>query len=177
MAKKNKERENYDITDDIFDKCLKLYFEWKKINDLCEAIMGRKINMPEALSESIVCYLLGYKRNMKDTGDATAPDGKKIEIKAATIAKDLSSFGPKEKFDNCIFAHFFPNEDMLYIYDLNLNYEEMGRVQANKTNTVEKLRSEGKRPHFTIVTQIIEKNNLKPIVKYDLKARKKLQED
>lgn len=175
MSRKNKIA-RYEITESMFNETVDTYFLWKKLNQSCEKIRGRKNNIPEVVSENICCYLLRYERNEGDAGDATDKNKNKIEIKAASVEKDLSSFGPVETFDNLIFMHFKVQEDKVNIYNLNMNYDDIGSLPCSKTKTVKQTRDEGKRPHFSLMETVITPKNIKPTIVYDLANKKIISE-
>ena len=92
--------------------------------------------MPDAISEPMGCYCMGYLWNRGDeVGDATDPrTGKKIEFKATSrFEGDLSSFGPKCVFDDLVFLRFKLDDNLLYIYDLKIS----GKQNTNDSRTKE----------------------------------------
>ena len=95
---------------------------------------------------------------------------KKIEFKATSNYKyDLSSFGPKCDFDNLVFLRFDLDFNMLFVYDTGINSDELKKIPVSKTATVGDYQKAGKRPHIRIIESIIEKNNLEPIVKFNIR--------
>lgn len=64
---------------------------------------------------------------------------------------DLSSFGPKTVFDNLVFLRFNLSDNQLYIYDLQINSEQFGKYPANKTQTIQDQKDEGRRPHVSLL--------------------------
>ena len=123
------------IDDARIDETCNAYFKWKDLNTYISNNSHRGINMPDAISEPMGCYCMGYLWNRGDeVGDATDPNtGRKIEFKATSrFEGDLSSFGPKCVFDDLVFLRFKLDDNLLYIYDLNINSEEFGKYPANK---------------------------------------------
>jgi hypothetical protein len=109
--------------------------------------------MPDAISEPMGCYCLDLIWNRGDeVGDATNPrTGEKIEFKATSrFEGDLSSFGPKCKFDDLIFLRFNLDDNLLFIYDLNINSEEFGKLPANSKETIQDQKNQGRRPHVSL---------------------------
>lgn len=93
------------IDDARIDETCNAYFKWKDLNTYISNNSHRGINMPDAISEPMGCYCMGYLWNRGDeVGDATDPNtGRKIEFKATSrFEGDLSSFGPKCVFDNAV---------------------------------------------------------------------------
>ena len=150
----------------------KAYFEWKTLNNTLKTYATRGINFPETISEPIACYCLNLLWNIgsSSSGDATNKDGHKIEIKATSnFDSDLTSFGPKCNFHNLIFLRLDYNADIVYIYDTNIDAEKLKTFSVNKTKKVGDFQKEGKRPRFSVIEQIIEKENLAPTLIFSLK--------
>lgn len=148
---------------------IKAYQSWKSLNEIISGAMdSRKVNLPEAISENIACYALGYERNMDRTGDARDKFGNLIEVKAtANFNSDLSSFSPDTHFDKLIFVRLNLDEDKAYIYDLGLNGEQFGKLAVNKTETVADQQKQNRRPRLSLI-KYIDDNGLKPTTILDL---------
>ncbi|WP_065238530.1 Bsp6I family type II restriction endonuclease [Gallibacterium genomosp. 3] len=148
----------------------KAYQSWKSLNQIISGAMhSRKVNLPEAISENIACYALGYERNMDRTGDARDEFDNLIEIKAtANFNSDLSSFSPDTHFDKLIFVRLNLDEDKAYIYDLGLNGEQFGQLTVNRNETVADQQRQNRRPRLSLV-QYIQDNGLNPITILDLR--------
>lgn len=148
------------------------YIHWKNLNNIiCKDMDSRKVNFPEAISENIVCAILGYTRNNTDSGDAISSDGKIIEIKATSnFNSDLTSFSPKTNFDKLIFLRLNMADDKAWIYDLNVNGKEFGSFPVNQSETVSDHQAQRRRPRLSLI-KYIEANNIQPIHKVDLKAK------
>ena len=83
--------------------------------------------------------------------------GEKIEFKATSrFEGDLSSFGPKCKFDDLVFLRFNLDDNILFIYDLNINSEEFGKLPANSKETIQDQKNQGRRPHVSLQSLFIE---------------------
>lgn len=173
MSKK-KEKNPIKITVDLINIVNKAYFEWKLLNSTLKVYATRGINIPETISEPIVCYCLDLLWNIgnSSSGDATNRDGHKIEIKATSnFDSDLTSFGPHCDFYNLIFFRLDYENDMAYIYDTQIDAEKLKIFPVNKLSTVGDFQKRGKRPRFSVIKNIIEKENLKPVCIYDLKNK------
>ena len=79
-----------------------LYSDWKKLNDRLKAISTRGINLPEAISENAFalffsdCMRVVKLKGMKCSFDClNINTGSRIQIKASSVASDLTSFGPR----------------------------------------------------------------------------------
>lgn len=146
------------------------FFKWKDLNTYVKSLVSRGINVPDAISEPMGCYCMDLLWNKATGGDAYTKDGKKIEFKATSNYKyDLSSFGPKCDFDNLVFLRFDLDFNMLFVYDTGINSDELKKIPVSKTATVGDYQKAGKRPHISIIESIIEKNNLEPIVKFNIR--------
>ena len=89
---------------------------------------------------------------------------KRIQIKACSVKEDLTSFGPKSVWDELYFVHFFPNNRYdgcyaIYIIENNLIYNH----RVSKTQTFRDQQSQGRRPRFSIIKEIIIPNKIEPI--------------
>ena len=161
-----------EIDDARIDATCDAYFKWKDLNTYIKNTSSRGMNMPDAISESMGCYCLGYLWNRgSEVGDATDPiTNKKIEFKATSkFEGDLSSFGPKTVFDNLVFLRFYLDENKLYIYDLNINSEEFGKYPANKTQTIQEQKAVGRRPHVSLQSLFVDAKNLQPDIIFDIR--------
>lgn len=160
------------IDDARIDETCNAYFKWKDLNTYISNNSHRGINMPDAISEPMGCYCLDLLWNRGDeVGDATDPkDGKKVEFKATSrFEGDLSSFGPKCQFDNLVFLRFNLNDNMLYVYDLNINSDEFGNYPANKSETIADQKKQGRRPHVSLQSLFVDANMMNPTVVFDIR--------
>lgn len=159
------------IDEPRFRAAREAYFKWKDLNTYLKSVDSRGLNMPDTISEVLGCYCLGFLWNRgKAVGDATNPrTGEKIEFKATSNYNyDLTSFGPVTTFDNLYFLRFDLENNHLFIYDLQMNGQEIGNVMANQRETVRDQQLQGRRPHVRIIDTIIKPNNLFPITVFDI---------
>lgn len=161
------------VTQDDLKHIITSYHYWKSSNEKLKMFASRTVNFPEAISEALVCYQLGYnwhnKAKTKNVGDATY-NGKLVEIKATSnFDKDLTSFSPDTKFDILIFARLDLKNDQLYIYDLNLNFTQFQKLKVNQTQTIFEQQQSGRRPRIRIIETMIIPNNMQPVAIMDLK--------
>ena len=136
--------------------------------------------MPDAISEPMGCYCLGYLWNRgSEAGDATDPStNKKIEFKATSrFEGDLSSFGPKCSFDDLVFLRFNLEKNLLYIYDLKINSEEFGKYPANKNETIQEQKEQGRRPHVSLQELFVKANQLEPDIIFDIRRCKIIEDN
>lgn len=152
------------IDDNYWENTKKAYFSWVKLNEALQAIGSRKANFPSGISEAVVGHVYGYEIIVGRAGDLYDPvNNKIIEVKASSnYNRDLTSFSPSEFYDNLIFVRYNEKRQTLEIYNLNRNRDEIDKIPVNLTETYQDQREQGRRPRFSIIKQIIEKENLKP---------------
>ena len=161
------------VSDQDLKAILEAYYAWKKLNKKLSQFASRTVNFPEAISESIASYCLGYnwhnKAKTKQSGDASTPDGKLVEIKATSnFNDDLTSFSPNTTFDILIFVRLDKENDILYIYDLNMSFSDFQRLSVNSTMSVLEQQQSKRRPRLSIIKQIITPTSLEPNCIIDL---------
>jgi hypothetical protein len=150
-----------------------IYKNWVDLSDLIQKNGGRRINIPELLSEAIFCYHFnGGRLNKTINGKInssfdclTLSPTKRIQVKSCSVSYDLTSFGPKSIWDELYFVHFYPNRryDGTYkIYKINNDLIYNHKVNINQTMNDQQ--KQGKRPRFGIMKEIIEPLKLKPVI-------------
>lgn len=156
------------------DETCSAYFKWKDLNTYIQNNSHRGINMPDAISEPMGCYCLGYLWNRGTTvGDATDQLGRKIEFKATSrFEGDLSSFGPTCYFDNLIFLRFKLDDNLLFIYDLHINSDDFGKLPANKNQSINDQKQQGRRPHISLQSLFVDRLQLLPDYIFDIRKIK-----
>lgn len=156
-----------------FHDSITAYFLWKELNLLIKKSHTRGINLHEAISEPLVCKANNFLLNMGSGGDAyDFRNDLVIEIKATSnFNSDTSSFSPNEKFDELHFVRLNQEEDRFYLYNLNLNSDQLKKVKVNKNQVLEDQQKQGRRPRFSIIKMIIEANNLQPYAIVDMKKK------
>jgi len=149
----------------------KLFDTWKNLKLGLREYQSREPNFPEGLSEVAFCLYSGSKRFISLTGGANSSfdtfnlkTGKAEQIKATSIEKDLTSFGPKSKWDDLYFLDFYNNGKLdgkfnVYKIPSRMIYS----MRVNKTQTLKDQQVEGKRPRFSITKKIIRDKKIKPI--------------
>jgi len=151
----------------------KLFDLWKKLN-LGLKKYGRKVNIPEVISEGMFCVFTGSARFMKkikgkgkvsfDTFDVKK--GRTEQIKASSIEKDLTSFGPRSKWDDLYFLDFYNGGKLDGTFNIyKISNKLINLVKVNKNQTFKEQQKEKRRPRFSITEKIIKKRKLKPIAK------------
>lgn len=154
--------------------------QWKEKFDLWRGLkMGmreyesREPNFPEGLSEVAFCLWSGSSRFISAKGLSNTSfdtfntkSGRAEQIKACSVEDDLTSFGPKSKWDDLYFLDFYNGGKVdgrfdIYKISSKLIYEN----KVNKNQTLQDQQGEKRRPRFSIKNKIIAKNKLKPIAK------------
>ncbi len=156
-----------------FDKVRRIYFLWKEVNSLIKEDYTRGINLPEAITEPICCYVNDYYLSTgTDSGseDAINPlNNNQVQIKATSNwNRDLTSFGPKTTFDELHFVRLNQSEDKVYLYKIPIN--ELKTLQVSSTQTFQEQQNQGRRPRFSIITNYIVKYDIKYYAVVDLKT-------
>lgn len=152
--------------------------QWKAVFDLWRGLkMGlrkyksREPNFPEGLSEVAFCLWSGSSRFISASGlSNTSFDtfntktNRAEQIKACSIQKDLTSFGPKSKWDDLYFLDFYNSGKIDGRFDIyKIPSELIYEHKVNKSQTLKDQQGEKRRPRFSIKKDIIEKNKIKPI--------------
>lgn len=167
---KRKIKINNVTIDDIKDVC-KIYYKWVEICDLLEKISRRKVNFPEGISEILVAKIYGFvflnqssltidHKKISISFDCfDKKKGDKIQIKACSVEKDVTSFGPRSKFDRLIFADFYnKNYDGTFIlYDISVDTIENAFV--NISETVQQQANQKRRPRLSL-KEIVEREKI-----------------
>ena len=95
-------------------KWKEIFDRWKELKMGLRDYKSREPNFPEGLSEVAFCLYSGSCRFLSMNGKASASfdtfniSTKKAEqIKATSVNEDLTSFGPKSKWDDLYFVDFY----------------------------------------------------------------------
>ncbi|MEI7425764.1 MAG: Bsp6I family type II restriction endonuclease [Candidatus Moraniibacteriota bacterium] len=149
----------------------KLFDIWVKLNNGLSKY-GRKVNIPEVLSEGMFCIFsdsVRYQRKLKGKGSASfdtinLKTGEREQIKASSIESDLTSFGPKSEWDKLYFMNFYNNgnpDGTFDVYEIpsHLIYEH----KVNSGQTMKSQQEEKRRPRFSIMKDIIKPNKIEPL--------------
>ena len=159
---------------------LRAYFLWKKSSKTVKKLNGRGINLPEAISERLVCYFNDFSLT-PDEGSYDAINSKRetIQIKATSVFdNELTSFGPRSKFDFLHFARFDIDKDEVWLYDIPKKQLDSVVVNKKKNETFLKQQEQGRRPRLSIVKEFVEKLHLEPYKKVNLcKLHKSLNDE
>jgi hypothetical protein len=166
---------NFTVPLQFFDssdqkKLKEIYEQWVDLSNKLQTWGGRRINIPELLSEAVYCINYGAGRmNGGIAGANTSFDcydvktSKRIQVKACSVEEDLTSFGPKSVWDEIHFIHFYPNKKYDGTYNIykipnNLIYDH----KVNKDQTMSEQQQDKRRPRFSIMKEIIKVQKLRP---------------
>jgi hypothetical protein len=147
------------------------YWPWNKaLNDVPWSQRGA--NIPEALTEAIVCMCIGGKLIKTGMGDVLVPGPKIGEVKATSKSEgDLTSFSPSEIFDCLYFVIANPTKNHIYsVYDLKMNRKDVEKIQVSNSETFRDQAEQGRRPRFSIIEKIIRAQRLTPTWLVDVKS-------
>ena len=154
--------------------------EWKKLFDLWKGLKCglkdykcREPNLPEGISEVAFCLYSGSGRLISMNGKASSSfdtfnvSTKRAEqIKATSIAEDLTSFGPKSKWDDIYLLDFYNNGKLDGTFNVyKIPTKLIHKIKVNKNHTFLEQQAEGKRPRFSITKSFIQTGKIKPIAK------------
>lgn len=154
----------------------KIFDQWKKLKLGLRKYKAREPNFPEGLSEVAFCLWSGAGRYIKIKGAKKGIAGsfdtfdfkKGIaqQIKACSVEEDLTSFGPKSKWDKLYFMDFYSDSKVDGTFDVYLIPDKY--IKNHSVNKEEKFtdqQGQKRRPRFSIKKQIIAKYKIKPLGK------------
>jgi len=162
------------FSEDDLIELSRIYHSWVQLSNMIESRGGRRINIPELLSEAIFSYNFNagrFKKSIRGNFNAsfdclkTDPITSRVQVKACSVEYDLTSFGPNSVWDELYFVHFLPDnnydgEYRIYKIDNNLIYNH----KVNKDQTMRDQQKQGRRPRFGILKEIIIPNNIAPVI-------------
>lgn len=160
-----------EITKERFDKIRGLYFKWKDLNAFIKEDYTRGVNLHEAITETVCCYVNGYYLSTEEgSEDAVIPEtGDLVQVKGSSNwNSDLSSFGPTSEFNHLHFVRLNQSEDKMYLYYIPTN--TLKNVMVNATETFEEQQRQGRRPRFSILKKYIIPNSIEPYAVVDMES-------
>ena len=154
-------------------KWMRLFNTWKRLKLGLRGYKSREPNFPEGLSEVSFCLFSGSERfvSSKDSGNSSfdtfnIKENRAEQIKASSVKEDLTSFGPKSKWDDLYFLDFYNKGKLDGSFNVyKVPTDKIYSVKVNKKQSFKQQQAQGKRPRFSITKEIIRKHNLKPIAK------------
>ena len=128
-----------------------LYFSWKEVNDNIKKISTRGINLPEAVSENAYCFFFDNCVRIVKLKDGkcsydviNTKTGSRIQIKAASVKYDLTSFGPRSEWDELFFLDFSEGDGSFKVYKIEQDW--IYKHMVNRIQTFEQQQAERRRP-------------------------------
>lgn len=154
-------------------KWKELFDQWKGLKMGMREYESREPNFPEGLSEVAFCLYSGSKRFISLQGNSSSSfdtyntdTGRAEQIKASSIAEDLTSFGPRSRWDDLYFLDFYNDNKLDGRFNVyKIPSELIYSMKVNKNQTMKEQQEEGKRPRFSIVKDIIKAMSLEPIAR------------
>jgi hypothetical protein len=160
------------------------YFKaWKELALNCEAIDSRVPNLGEAFTEGLFCLWSGSYRYLKQAQCSIPfteklshasldtyhlPTQKSEQIKSTIADRAPSTFGPKSKEDSMYFMDFFNSGNVdgtFTVYPIPLNILHSTILNKDRNETFDDQCAQRRRPRLKLLTQVIEPNNIQPLVK------------
>lgn len=154
-----------------FRKIQQIFRRWLSMNSLLNSLNGRKVNVPDVLSEALFCMAFDAVRtnNTAHSYDCVLREtGEGVQIKSASIENDCTSFGPKSTWDLLYFANFVPNgriDGQVDFYEIEDDFVYSLILNKEKNETFHMQQMQGRRPRFSIQNRIIKEKDLSPIKK------------
>tara|TARA_B100001059_G_C17798305_1_gene564522 strand:+ start:457 stop:1011 length:555 start_codon:yes stop_codon:yes gene_type:complete len=119
----------YQYTKKDLPNLIEVYEDWIRLSTKNKKIMGRRINIPESLTEGLFCIFTDSVRavNTKLRGVSNSfdcydlKDLKTVQLKSASVDKDISSFGPDHTFDKLCFLDFSRLDYSFDLYEIPIN--------------------------------------------------------
>ena len=157
--------------DDADRKAWKPLFDsWKELKLGMRAYKSREPNIPEGLSEVAYCLWSGSSRFISAKGlSNTSFDtynqkaGVAEQVKACSVDVDLTSFGPKSKWDKLIFLDFYNEGRVDGYFDVyELPTEDVYNYKVNRNQTLRDQQGQTRRPRFSL-KKLIKASGIKPV--------------
>jgi hypothetical protein len=144
---------------------------WLKLKQQSNILHGRSPNIPECITETCLCLVTNsvrFKKGKKiknasfDCFDILKERTK--QSKATSVSDDLTSFGPKTRWDDLYFLDFYNHGDVdgtfnVYQIPNDLIYNSL----VKEGRTLKEAQDLGLRPRIHIKNQIIVPNGIEPI--------------
>ncbi len=150
-----------------------MFDKWRDLKMGMRDYKAREPNFPEGLSEAAFCIwsegssarLLKAKKLSNTSFDTVNVKKMRAEqIKACSVEEDLTSFGPKSKWDDLYFLDFYNEGKVDGKFDIYLIPNDL--IYGNKVNKSQAMKDQQgdkRRPRFSIKKDIIIKHNIKPL--------------
>ncbi len=135
---------------------------WLRLREDLRLYNSRSINLPEILSEGAWCLYSGSVRLIRHTSADTynLNTGEAEQIKATSTSNDLTSFGPRSRWDRLYFLDFSRLDGSFDAYEIPTNELQNYRINANQTFRDQQ--NQGRRPRLCLI-DFIQEYNISPI--------------
>ena len=152
-----------------------LFNSWKKLSNEMKNFGTRGVNLHETISESAFSLATGCPRVLKVYGGSKTFDNynprthKRLQIKATSVEKDLTSFSPKSEYDELYWLDFYRNGKLDGSFDIyKIPPKMISKVKVSKKQSLKKQQKQKRRPRFSVRKKLIIPYKIKPIKKYKL---------
>jgi hypothetical protein len=163
------------VIDVTWDSVHELHIAYRAYDDALRRVpwSRRGANIPEALTEALVCLCTDGKLKTSGEGDLLLPDGRIGEVKATSKPDgDLSSFSPQESWDTLFFVIANPGDGFDYhVYDTEMSRSDFGVIQVSKAHTFNDQAMAKRRPRFSIIEKVISEYDMEPTWRVDIQKR------
>lgn len=159
----------YDYTD--IPNVKKAFEAWTILKHQSNILHGRSPNIPECISETCLCLVTNLVRFYKskklknasfDCFDLMREQA--VQAKACSVEDDLTSFGPKTKWDVLYFLDFYNDGNLDGTFNV---YEVPNHLIYNclvkEGRTLKQSQELGYRPRVHIKNQIVVPNSIEPL--------------
>lgn len=160
------------VEGDFFDNndekvLLDILKQIRTINKKLKSLKGRLINVPDVVSEGLFAHYFNSIRTNDVAGahsyDCISLDGGcGIQVKSASVKKDLTSFGPTSTWDELYFMDF-SSEKAIKIYKIPSERIYNMVLNKSKNETFRDQQAQGRRPRLSIQDSIIKPLGLTPV--------------
>lgn len=161
------------FNNDDYKKLKKIFKDWQAINAELKQLGGRGLNVPDVFSEALFCIFFNAIRTNGTaySYDCVSLDSLAgIQVKSASIPNDCTSFGPTSTWDELYYVDFAPNgmvDGKVDFYKIDIDFSGLV-LNAKKGETFKDQQLQGRRPRFSIKSQLIKAYNIKPCLSIDL---------
>lgn len=165
------EGDQFDNSD--YFKLKEIFRDWVAINKKLKPLGGRGLNVPDVFSEALFCIFFNAIRT---NGTAYSYDCVSldthagIQLKSASIPNDCTSFGPTSTWDEIYYVDFAPNgkvDGKVNFYKIDIDFGDLV-LNAKKGETFRDQQLQGRRPRFSMKSQLINAYDIKPCLSIDL---------